>query len=489
MPELPEVETVRRVLESWCINQEVKKIYVYYNPITNNLSEEEFNLKLSGQKIVKINRVGKFLVFHFDNYTMLSHLRMEGKWHYGHFKSNELIKDGISFDPFDRKSKDSKHVHFAIEFKDGHLLMYHDVRKFGRIQLFDNEDCYFNEPLNKLGYEPFNELISVDFLKSKFKNLKVTIKEALLDQSILVGLGNIYCDEVLFATKILPSTLAKDVDENKYSSIINESIRILTKAIELGGSTIKSYHAANSVDGKFQNALLVYGKENEKCVDCGSLIFKSRIGGRGTHFCPKCQKSNVKNRVIGVTGVIGSGKSLVSSLINIEGYELLDADLITRNAQKKDGELYLKIISLFKKHDILLIDKELNREKIREIILNDELLNIKLKEIVHKYVYRYIMETIFKNPNKKFVLDVPLLYESHINEICDNIIIVSCNDEILKGHILKRDTMPIDDALKLKEKQLSSLTGKEYDYLIENNESKEVLKSKILTILESINLK
>ena len=95
--------------------------------------------------------------------------------------------------------------------------------------------------------------------------------------------------------------------------MIKESIRILNKAIDLGGSTIKSYHAANSVDGKFQNSLLVYGRNKETCVKCNSLIYKSRLGGRGTHFCPTCQKSKIKNRVIGITGLIGSGKSTVSS--------------------------------------------------------------------------------------------------------------------------------------------------------------------------------
>ena len=152
MPELPEVETVRRVLESWCLNKIVKKVYVYYAPIVENKLEEEFNEKLMNQRIIGMERLGKFLVFRFENFSMVSNLIMEGKLHYGHFKDNLEIKDGISFDPFDKISQESKHVHFAIEFSDGHLLMYHDVRKFGRIQLFDNDECYFYEPLIKLGY-------------------------------------------------------------------------------------------------------------------------------------------------------------------------------------------------------------------------------------------------------------------------------------------------------------------------------------------------
>ena len=479
MPELPEVETVRKVLESWCINQKVKKVYVYYSPIVNNVSEEELNQKLVNERIVNIERLGKFLIFRFENYSLLSHLRMEGKWHYGHFVNNEKIKDGISFDPNDKVSKDSKHVHFAIEFEDGHLLMYHDVRKFGRIELFDKDYCYFNEPLTRLGYEPFNSALDEEYLLNKYSTLKVSIKEALLDQSIMSGLGNIYCDEVLFDTKILPSTLAKDITYNQARLIIDSSIKILNKAIELGGSTIKSYHAANSVDGKFQNSLLVYGKEGTKCINCNSLIYKTKLGGRGTHFCPKCQKSNLTNRVIGVTGLIGSGKSTVANYFVNNGYLLLDADRITKDAQAKGNDLYFKIIKLFKKHNILNSNEELNRNLIRELILKDEYLNKSLKLLVHKYVYKYIYEEIFNNPNKKYVLDVPLLFESHIDEICDKVIFVRCDDEVLIEHLKRRNTMPINEALELKKLQLLSINKDKIDYFIDNNDDIDTLIQEI----------
>ena len=197
MPELPEVETVRRVLESWVIDKEIKKVYVYYAPILDNSNETELNDKLINQKIIKMERLGKFLIFRLNDYSLVSHLRMEGKWHYGHFKGVDS-DFGIEFDPLDKVNQESKHVHFVLEFNDNTILMYHDVRKFGRIELFNKDECYINEPLTKLGYEPFNSLINEDYLLNKFKNLKVSIKEALLDQSIMVGLGNIYCDEVLF---------------------------------------------------------------------------------------------------------------------------------------------------------------------------------------------------------------------------------------------------------------------------------------------------
>ena len=486
MPELPEVETVRRVLESWCLNKIVKKVYVYYAPIVENKLEEEFNEKLMNQRIIGMERLGKFLVFRFENFSMVSHLRMEGKWHYGHFKDNLEIKDGISFDPFDKISQESKHVHFAIEFSDGHLLMYHDVRKFGRIQLFDNDECYFNEPLIKLGYEPFNELINNEYLINKFSKLKCSVKEALLDQSIMVGLGNIYVDEVLFASGIIPSMPAKDITLEQATILIKESIRILNKAIEMGGSTIKSYHAANSVDGKFQNALLVYGRANEHCVKCNSLIFKTKLGGRGTHFCPKCQKSNLANRVVGVTGYIGSGKSTLSNLFKNDGYKLLDADFITKDAQKKDGALYSKIVKLFNKYDILDSNQELNRSLIRELIIKDSMLDSRLKKLVHEYVYNYIYEEIFRNPNQKFVLDVPLLFESHIDEICDYIICVRTNDETFKERIISRNTMPLSDAKMLRDKQIELFNENKIDCFIDNDGSIEDLKTKYIELKQCI---
>lgn len=487
MPELPEVETVRRVLEKWCINQTIKKVYVYYSPIVNNLSEDFLNKELVNQSIKSLDRIGKYLIFRLDDYSLVSHLRMEGKWHYGHFKDNTLINEGIAFDPSNLNDKNSKHVHFAIEFNDGHLLMYHDVRKFGRIELFNKDECYIKEPLTKLGYEPFNSLLNEDYLLNKFSKLKVSIKEALLDQSIMTGLGNIYCDEVLFMSNILPSTPAKEITFSQARKLIDNSIKVLNKAIELGGSTIKSYHAANSVDGKFQNLLLVYGKEGTNCVNCNSLIYKSKIGGRGTHFCPKCQKSNLKNRVIGITGLIGSGKSSVSKEFTKYGFKLLDADLIVKNAQEKDGYLYIKMIKLFKNYDILDSFLSLNRKRIREIILNDKSLDEALKNIVHKYVYSYIYEEIFKNPNNKYVLDIPLLFESHINEICDKVLLIRCSDEVLIERIENRNTMPLSDALKFKENQLSKLDYSKIDIIIDNDGSFLELENTVKNLVNTFN--
>ena len=486
MPELPEVETVRKVLESWVIDKTIKKVYVYYPNKVDNSKEEELNAKLKDQVIIKMERLGKFLIFRLNDYSLVSHLRMEGKWHYGHFKGSN-VDLGIEFDPLDKVNKDSKHVHFVIEFNDGTILMYHDVRKFGRIELFNKDECYINEPLTKLGLEPFNELMNEEYLLNKFSKLKCSIKEALLDQSILVGLGNIYCDEVLYACKLLPSMKASEVTYLDCSNIIRESIRILNKAIEEGGSTIRSYHAANSVDGKFQNSLLVYGKEKENCVNCNSLIYKSRLGGRGTHFCPHCQKSKVINRVIGVTGLIGSGKSTVSNFFKEKGYILLDADKITKDAQLKDGYLYKKMLSIFKKYNILDSNNELNRDYIRSLILENDELNLKLKLLVHNYVYNYIYEEIFNHPNSKYVLDVPLLFESHINEICDKVILVDSSDDLLIKHLKKRNTMSIEDALKFKKLQKEKIDYSKIDIILNNDSTLDNLEKKINELIITFN--
>jgi formamidopyrimidine-DNA glycosylase len=152
-----------------------------------------------------------------------------------------------------------------------------------------NKDSYMeDESLSKLGKEPFN--MSGNDLFVKINKSNKPIKELILDQTNIAGLGNIYADEVLFLSNINPLVKGKDLNVNKCKEIVENSVIVLNKAIEAGGSTIRSYHSGNNVDGKFQNELNVYGKKGEKCPKCRSIIEKTVVGGRGTHYCPSCQK-------------------------------------------------------------------------------------------------------------------------------------------------------------------------------------------------------
>ncbi|MCK5762309.1 MAG: DNA-formamidopyrimidine glycosylase, partial [Candidatus Izimaplasma sp.] len=183
-----------------------------------------------------------------------------------------------------------KHEHIIFNFTDKTSLRYHDVRKFGTMDLRPLEKLYSTNPLKKLGLEPFDPLMTVAYLKGKLHKKEVAIKTCLLDQHIFLGLGNIYVDEVLFRCKLNPIKKASKLKDSDYKSIIENSITVLNKAIKLGGTTIKSYTSSLGVTGRFQNELNVHTKKGEPCPVCNTIIEKTRVNGRGTYFCPTCQK-------------------------------------------------------------------------------------------------------------------------------------------------------------------------------------------------------
>lgn len=275
MPELPEVETVRRSLLDLIIGKKIKSIDAYYERIIQS-DVEEFKTLLINETFRDISRYGKFLIFILDHYIIVSHLRMEGKY---------FLKESQEVAPKE------KHEHIIFNFDDETTLRYNDTRKFGVMILFKTnkvEDVLKEEPLSKLGIEPISGELTIEYLKDKFKNKKEPIKSALLDQSIITGLGNIYADEVCFMSGLNPNKKACDLNTQELDSIIKSSKAVLEKAITLGGTTIKSFVSSHAVTGLFQNELLVHTKEI--CPKCGSKIIKIRVGGRGTYYCPCCQK-------------------------------------------------------------------------------------------------------------------------------------------------------------------------------------------------------
>lgn len=273
MPELPEVETVRRTLNHLIKGKEIRDIDIFYNKMIRNVSIETFKESLIGKKLVDIDRYGKYLLFDFEGTCLVSHLRMEGKY---------FIKE------LDRKKE--KHEHVIFYFKDGSTLRYNDTRKFGTMDLYPTSKVYEKSSLSKLGYEPSNPLVTTNYLKNKLKNKTIAIKSALLDQTILTGLGNIYVDEVLFLSKLHPTTPSNTLRKKDLENIIDASRKVLDKAIKLGGTTIRSYTSSLGVTGRFQNELLVHMKEGEPCPTCQQKIIKMKVNGRGTYICESCQK-------------------------------------------------------------------------------------------------------------------------------------------------------------------------------------------------------
>lgn len=273
MPELPEVETVKETLKKEILNKKIVDVKVYYQNIISVPKSNEFIEKCIGKVINDIKRRGKWLIFDLGKYYLVSHLRMEGKYFIRN-KDDEKLK----------------HEHVSFIFSDNTCLRYNDTRKFGRMYLLEKDNAYNIPPLSELGLEPFDDKLNVLYLKEKYKNKRLPIKTVLLDQSIIVGIGNIYADEILFLSKINPLKKCSLLNDEELLSIIDNTRKVLKEAITLGGTTIISYESSEGVHGRFQNKLLVHTKT--KCPICKNKIEKIKVGGRGTYFCPNCQKLN-----------------------------------------------------------------------------------------------------------------------------------------------------------------------------------------------------
>lgn len=271
MPEKPEVMTVAKTLEKELIGKTIIKAKVYWDNMIEYPSKDKFLKEIKNQKILDINTRGKWIVLTLNDYYLLFHLRMEGKF-------------------FFRTDKDpkNKHEHVFFYLSDGRQLRFADVRKFGKVHLIEKDKINEVGPLKDLGVEYYDESFTKEYLYSKLQRKSLPIKTVLLDQSIIAGIGNIYDNEILFLSGINPYTKAKDLSINDVSNIVSNTKIVLDKAVKLGGSTIRSYTSSEGVHGLFQEELMVHMQKT--CKKCGKDITKEYIGGRGTYYCKKCQK-------------------------------------------------------------------------------------------------------------------------------------------------------------------------------------------------------
>lgn len=274
MPELPEVETVKRILQSQIINKEILGVEVFYPNILKNISQDYFKEALIKQTVLDIKRRGKFLLFILSNGILVSHLRMEGKYY---LKESNLPK--------------TKHEHIIFHLDKGVDLRYDDVRKFGTMHLFMNkslDEVQSELPLKQLGVEPLSKEFDTNYLYKRTMKTYRAIKTVLLDQTIVSGIGNIYVNELCFLAKVHPSTPSHTLSKQKVKLLVDASKEVLEKAISLGGTSIHSFKSALEVSGRFQNELRVHLQKT--CPTCDNKIEKVFVGGRGTYYCPSCQK-------------------------------------------------------------------------------------------------------------------------------------------------------------------------------------------------------
>ena len=274
MPELPEVETIRKGLINLVGGAVIIDVAVFWDRmITPPFSTERFKTVLRGEQIHTIERRGKYLIFLLDHWAMISHLRMEGKYEVS--EAGEPIK---------------KHTHVIFYLADGRQLCYLDVRKFGKFTLLPIEKRDEYEPFKKMGPEPTADFFKLSKFKKDLSKSHRAIKAVILDQNIVAGVGNIYADESLFQAKIHPLQAA-DTSGPAAAKRLHEAVMdVISRSVEAGGSTIRTYKNTLGEAGKFQVSLAVYGQIGQPCPNCGHPIEKIRVAQRGTHYCPHCQQ-------------------------------------------------------------------------------------------------------------------------------------------------------------------------------------------------------
>lgn len=274
MPELPEVSVVINYLKKNIVGKHVKNFVSLKEKMIKNATQEQIKTKLFNQKLTQIRRRGKYILIDFEKNTLVIHLRMEGKLRLENKNTYEILK----------------HDYFMISFEDD-ILVYNDVRMFGTFEFVELKKETELKGIKKLGLEYSDKKLTPSYLLQKCKNRKQSIKTKLLTQEIFTGLGNIYVDEVLFASKINPLTPAGKINLKQAQDIIEFSIKIMEKSIKYGGSSIKSYTSGKNQKGSYQQFLKVYGRVDLDCLVCKkSKITKTKINGRGTYYCPNCQK-------------------------------------------------------------------------------------------------------------------------------------------------------------------------------------------------------
>ncbi len=283
MPELPEVETIRRDLQEKIIDKQIKDVIVNISKVIKKPSLEKFIAKTKDKKIKEIDRRGKYIIIQLDSRDkLIVHLGMTGLLIYPYNENSEEISEG--------KIK-TKHNHLVFTFTDDTQLVFNDVRRFGKIFLVSNIDEV--ESIARLGVEPledyFTEEVFIQVLNKK-KNSK--IKSFLMKQEFITGLGNIYANEVLYRSNIHPLRLISSLDKKEVRNLYQQIKLVLSDAVKLRGSTVadEAYRDTDGEKGKFAKKLKVYARKGEPCIKCGHSIEVIRIEGRSSFICPQCQK-------------------------------------------------------------------------------------------------------------------------------------------------------------------------------------------------------
>ena len=284
MPELPEVEITKKTLQKYVQDQYITDVKIKNYNLRYKINKN-FRKKVIKKKIKKITRRSKYLIFHLSDKTFfIIHLGMTGRILVG--KNNTLLDTSF----YSSNSSINKHNHLYYFFKK-YVMIYNDTRRFGFIKFYTEQELLKSSHLIYLGVEPLSKSLNFRYFKERIKGFKKSIKNTLMDQSFICGLGNIYVNEALFISKISPGRISFKIKDNEIILLIKSIKTILKKSIVFGGSTIKDFHNSQGKSGQFQNFFKVYGKEGQGCPrsSCNGTIQRSVISSRATFFCTKCQ--------------------------------------------------------------------------------------------------------------------------------------------------------------------------------------------------------
>lgn len=274
MPELPEVETIKKTLEKKITGLTITGVEITMPKIIRDPSPEEFTVKITGSKITKLSRRGKYLLFYLtgDN-VLLIHLRMTGRLVYT--EPGEPV---------------AKHTHVIFSLSDSQELRFNDIRQFGRLQLAPQQTLNQVKGLKDLGPEPLDREFTRTFLRRELKRKRVRIKTLLLDQTFIAGLGNIYADEALHRAHLNPKRIASSLSPREVAKLYHAIIEVLKEGIENRGTSFRDYVDGDGRKGNYQELLRVYNHEGSPCPHCGTIINRVKINGRSSYFCPACQR-------------------------------------------------------------------------------------------------------------------------------------------------------------------------------------------------------
>lgn len=460
MPELPEVETVRRILERDLLGLTISGVEVFYpRLIQTDLSD--FKENIVNKKILSLGRKGKYLIIHLsDNYALLVHFRMEGKLFYV-----DSLEENLN-----------KYVTLYFCLNNSHYLIFNDVRKFGVMVLYKENELPSCKELVNLGKEPW-DIDSPSYLLNAYKNKNYLIKEGLLDQSVILGLGNIYADETLYRSKISPFKKAKDISKDEAKKIIENASLIMKLAIENNGSTIRSYHPSKETSGNMQSFLLAYGKKGQECPNCHTIMEKKFVGGRGTTYCPKCQ--NVKPS-IAITGKIAVGKSQVTS-----AFKKLDCYVASADQLVHDLYVNAKFIKeLQKKFPEVFNQGKLDKSLVIKSMTESKSFRRKYETFIWSKIKDLVNDFLIHHTDKVAVVEVPLLFDAKMEDQFTYLVGVESSNQV--KHLISRNDLDYERRLKMNERNSYDLHRKELDFIIDNEGSLLELEEKVKRIYMNV---